>query len=289
MQKHLLLPLFVFFTLTACNIINPKEQIPTYIQLAPFEFSNPDSSFTGSSSHYVPSARLSVDDKVIGTFDLPCTVPVLMSKTSVLAIAPFVSNQGLKSYVFNYSLYERDTTTLYYNPGKIQNYIPKTRYARDLTSNAFKLKINFEEGLFFKNLLGDTTIVLEKDPSKVFEGNAVGAIYLKSPLKFSESISTNYFDYTANSCFLEFDYKCSLPFQIGLQAEDADGKVYGEYLAGYYAKESWGKIYMDVSNFVKTNKAYSKFYIKIRSTLEEFDGKYTGGYVLLDNIKVISR
>lgn len=289
MSKHLLFPLFIFFTLSACNIINPKEQVPTYIHLEPFDFSNPDSSFTGSSSHSIPSARLSIDDKIIGTFDLPCTVPVIMSKTSLLAIAPFVSNQGLKSYVFNYFLYERDSTTFLYNPGKIQNYTPKTRYSRDLTSNAFKLKINFEEGLFFKNLLGDTTIVLEKDPSKVFEGSAVGAIYLKSPLKFSENISTNYFGYTENSCFLEFDYKCSIPVQIGLQAEDADGKIYGEYLAGYYPKDTWSKIYMDLSTFMKANKSYTKFYIKVRSTLEEFDGKYTDGYVLLDNIKVISR
>lgn len=287
--RFYLLILLGLLTFSACNIINPKEPVPTYIQLSEFTFTNPDSSFTGSSSHLIPSARVSVDDKIVGTFDLPCTVPILLSKTSVVAIAPFVNNQGLKSYVFNYPMYERDTTTLYLSPGNVQNYTPKTRYSRDLRSNDFRLKINFEEGLFFKNLSGDTTMILEKDASKVMEGASCGGVYLQAPQKITESISTTYFDYTTNSCYLEFNYRCSMPFQIGLQAENADGLTYGEYLAGYYPKDSWGKIYMDVSSFVQSNKSYSKFYIKLRTNLDEFDGKYTEGYVLIDNIKVVSK
>lgn len=276
-------------TFSACNIINPSEPIPTYLQLDEFTFSNPDSNFTGSSSHQIPSARVSVDDVAIGTFDLPCTVPILLTKSSLVAIAPFVSNQGLKSYVFNYPMYQRDTTTLYLNPGNVQRYTPKTRYRSDIRSNDFKLKINFEEGLFFKNLSGDTTILLEKDASKVMEGAYCGAMYLQAPQKISESITTTFFGYTSNSCYLEFNYRCDMPFQIGLQAEDADGKTYGEYLAGYYPKDTWGKIYMDLSTFVKSNSSYSKFFIKVRTNLNEFDGKYTGGFVLLDNIKVVSK
>lgn len=289
MLKILYLSLFVLLGFSACNLINPKEQIPTYLHLDPFVFNNPDSSFTGSTTYEIPSAWVYVDDVAAGTFDLPCTVPVLMSKTGKVKIVPGVVSQGIKSYVTQYPFYQFDTTTLVFNPGKIQYYTPKTNYTKDLNSNSFKLKINFEEGLLFRNLSGDTTILMEKDPNKVRSGNASGAIYLKSPLKWSESISSNYFEFAENACYLEFDYKGTLPFQIGLQAENIDGEVYGEYLAGFYPKENWGKIYIDLSTFLKTNNSYTKFYIKVRSTLEEFDGKYTDGYVLLDNIKVISK
>lgn len=289
MHKLLYSALFICLSFSACNIINPKEQIPTYLRLDPFVFSNPDSSFTGSTTYSIPSAWVYVDDIPAGVFDLPCTVPVIMNKTSKIKIIAGVNNQGLKSYVFQYPYYQIDTTSLFYNPGKVQDYSPKTRYLSNLSSSDFKLKINFEEGLQFKNLGSDTSMVIEKDPSKVISGQNSGAIYLKSPQKFSESISVNYFELPINACYLEFDYKSTLPFQIGLQAEDVEGKIYGEYLSGFNPKATTNKIYLDLATFTKTNKTYTKFYLKVRSSLEDFDGKYTEGYVLLDNFKVISK
>jgi hypothetical protein len=289
MHKFLFAALLICLSFSACNIINPKEQVPTYLQLEPFVFSNPDSSFTGSSTYNIPSAWVYADDVPVGVFDLPCIVPVMMSKTSKIKIFGGVYNQGLKSYVFQYPFYQIDTTTLMYNPGKIQSYSPKTRYLSSLNATAFRLKINFEEGLQFKNLGSDTAMVIEKNPGTVISGENSGAIYLKSPQKFSENISVNYFELPAGACYLEFDYKSTLPFQIGLQAEDAGGKIYGEYLSGFNPKSIASKIYLDLGTFTKTNKTYKKFYLKVRSSLEDFNGKYSEGYVVLDNFKVISQ
>lgn len=289
MNKYLYFTLIFPFTISACNLINPKEQVPTYLHLEPFIFNNPDSNFTGSSSHSIPSARISVDDQPVGTFDLPCTVPVIMTKTSRVSIVPQVTNQGLKSYIFSYPFYKIDDTIITYNPGKIQNYTPKTRYTTDLTASSFRLKINFEEGLLFKNLSGDTTILLEKDPAKVFEGINSGAIYLDQTHKNSESISVNYFEWPKNDCFLEFDYQSTLPFAIGVQAEDASGNVYGEYLAGFNPRPTWNKIYVNVTNFKKAHPTYTKLYLKVRGSLDDDNSKYAAGYILLDNLKVISK
>lgn len=291
MIKKLHLFLIVLLAFSACNLINPKEQTPTYIHLEPFTFSNPDSNVTGSASHDIPSAKIAIDDRAIGTFDLPCTVPVIMSQSGKLSVIPMVTNQGLKSYVVQYPFYKSDSTTLSFNPGKIQNFSPKTRYWSDLTSSAFRMKNNFEEGLYFKNLSGDTSMVLEKDPSLVFEGKNCGAIYIKAPKKSSESISQNYFEISNynNDCFLELNYKSSIPFQIGLQAENSSGTIAGEYILGLLPKSNWGKIYLSLSTFTNTYRTYPKYYLKFRVALDEFDGKYTDGYVLIDNIKVIAR
>ena len=56
MHKLLYSALFICLSFSACNIINPKEQVPTYLRLDPFVFSNPDSSFTGSTTYSIPSA-----------------------------------------------------------------------------------------------------------------------------------------------------------------------------------------------------------------------------------------
>ena len=146
MHKFLFAALLICLSFSACNIINPKEQVPTYLQLEPFVFSNPDSSFTGSSTYSIPSAWVYADDVPVGVFDLPCVVPVMMSKTSKLKIIAAVYNQGLKSYVFQYPFYRIDTTTLMYNPGKVHSYSPKTRYLSSLNATAFRLKINLIKG-----------------------------------------------------------------------------------------------------------------------------------------------
>lgn len=289
MQKHLFYLLLIPFIFSACNLINPKESIPTYIHIEPFTFSNPDSSFTGSSTNSIPSAVVRFDDQTIGTFDLPCTVPIIMNKSGTVSIVPTVVNQGIKSYVLEYPFYQSDAVSLEYSPGNVKNYSPKTKYSNDLTANSFKLKINFEEGNFFKNLSGDSTIMLEKDKNKVISGDNSGALYLKSPQKSSESISTTFFEYPPLPCYLEFDYTSTMPFQIGLQAETADGKIYGEYLTGFYPKSNRTKIYIDLSTFLQKTKGYTKYFIKLRSSLEEFDGQYSEGNVIIDNIKVIAR
>lgn len=277
------------FFVSACNIINPKEQTPTYLHLEPFTFYNPDSNITGSSTFSAPVAYVYANDLPVGLFDLPCTAPILINKNAAIRIIPGVYNQGLKSYVFQYPFYRSDTTTLAFAPGKTQNYTPQTRYSTDLTSTSFRFKVNFEEGLQFDFLSGDTAITIENDPTKVLSGKHSGAIYLRTPQKYSENISINYFELPTTQCYLEIDYKSSLPFQIGLQGEDNSGNVLKEYLAGFYPKNEWGKIYLELGTFTTTNSRFSKFYITIRSSLEDFEGKYTDGYVLIDNIKVISR
>lgn len=289
MIRHLFSIILFSFLFSACNLVNPKEQIPTYLHLEPFVFNNADSNVTGSSFHAIPSVKVAVDDITVGTFDLPCTIPLMMSKTSVAQIIPQVTNQGLKSYVFSYPFYSSDTVTVQYNPGKVQNYTPKTRYAPDLTSTAFRMKINFEEGLLFRRLSGDTSFVLEKDPAKVIEGQYSAALYVNQDRKASENISSNYFESPQSECYLEIEYRCTVPFTIGLQGEKTDGTVYAEYFAGFYPKDQRNKVYIELGSFTKKYASYPKFYIILRANLNDEDGKYKEGYVIIDNIKVISR
>ena len=289
MNKHFYFLLLFPFVFAACNIINPNEEVPTYIHVEPFVFNNPDSSFTGSSFQIIPSARVSVDDITVGIFDLPCTVPVLLKKSGSLRVAPFVTNQGLKSYVFLYPFFAADTTTIIYNPGQVQHFSPKTKYSADLTGVSFRLKVNFEEGLLFRNLSGDTSLLLEQGAGKVLDGKYSGALYLNQAHKASESISSNYFDWPATPCYLELEYRSTIPFSIGLQAENSAGTTYKEYLAGFFPKDEHNKVYVELSTFTKANSSFSKFYITLRGDLNDNDGKYKEGYVLIDNIKVISR
>lgn len=271
----------------ACNIINPKEPIPTYLQLEPFAFSNPDSSFTGSASHQITSAKIFIGSAAAGVYDLPCTVPLIMGKDEIIQIVPMVMNQGLKSYVTPYPFYALDSISLKYAPGQVTNHIPKTRYLSTLTRTSFRLKINFEEGNLFRLGSGDTGIYLTSDPKYVIEGKYSGLLYMDQNHKNTECISTNYFELPTSACWLELEYKCSVPFQVGFRGEDASGNVKEAYSAGFYPKEEVNKVYIDVSTFTNQYTSLSRFYLKIRSSMDDDDGKYKEGYIVLDNFKVI--
>ena len=69
--------LFGFFLIsfiTACDIINPEEDIPAYIEILPYEYS-PESG--GSSSTKITDGWIYVDGEFLGAFNLPSTIPVL--------------------------------------------------------------------------------------------------------------------------------------------------------------------------------------------------------------------
>ena len=71
-------------------------------------------------------------------------------KTGKVVIVPAVTNQGIKSYVSQYPFYQSDSTTLIYDPGKLQSYSPKTSYSKDLNSNSFRLKITLRKDFCLK-------------------------------------------------------------------------------------------------------------------------------------------
>lgn len=271
----------------SCNIINPKEPIPTYLHLDPFIFNNPDSNFTGSASHQITSVKLFVGNATGGVYDLPCTVPLNITKDELISIVPMVNNQGMKSYVTPYPFYEMDSVVLKYAPGKVSNFTPKTKYLNVLNRSSFRLKINFEEGNFFRVLNGDTGIFLTNDAEKVIEGKFSGMLYMDQNHKNTECVTTNYFDIPTSECWLELDYKCTVPFQVGFRAEDNSGNIKEAYAVGFYPKDAANKVYINVSNFTNQYPGYTRVYLKIRSSMDDDDGKYKEGYVILDNLKVI--
>lgn len=278
----------VLTIISGCNIINPEEKVPTYLHIDPYTFSNPDSAVTGSSSHLVTSSWVYFNGFPVGVFDLPCTVPVVTDQAGTIYVLPGVTNQGIKSYQIQYPFYRGDTFHLEYNPGKTQSFKPATRYYESLTSSNFPLIETFDNGNIFTKLSGDTFITRSTDASLRFEGTASGYIYMKSPQTTSESISTISFLRSTNNCYMELNYKCSLPFQVGIKGADSSGNTYGEYLAGFNPKNEWNKVYIDLMPFMRNYYYFSKFFIMVRVALNDPGKTYNEGWVILDNIKIVT-
>lgn len=266
---------------SACNIINPKEQVPTYVHIDSFRVVT-NSKFTNLSySHDINNVWVYCNNNLVGEFDLPATFPVIVSDTGHLTLAAGVSENGQNNLVLQYPFYVYDNSTLTAHPGKVINYTPTTTYYSNITTNVIS---NFEGGIYFAQCGGDQGISIAPD-SLAYEGHGAGVIYLKAVGDSSIDSSVSSFTIPINTqAYVEFNYRSTIPFFIGIQANLStliSSTQY--YLAGIAPSSTWGKFYLNVSDFASKYQATSyTFYIK--AVLG--DGQ-TSGRLLIDNIQLI--
>lgn len=279
MNRIIYLILFSFFVLTlfSCNIINPVEDIPTYIHIDSFNFESTPN--TGTSSHKITSMWVYFDGKTIGTFELPATIPILTNKPGQILIRPGITFNGLKDIQTPYFLYQTDTLTIQNNPGKTIHFQPTTKYYPDSILNV--MNVDFESGNPFTKVDGDTGLLITNNPNYTFEGSYAGLIVLDSQ-SYSNNILQQEFS-TGMNPFIELNYKNSLPFQVGLQTTSSTGTTVVQFLVGFNPKENWNKVYIGLADFAA---AYPnrKYRVVIRVITESPQD----GFVALDNVKVIS-
>src|SRR5690606_29624008 len=115
---------------TGCNFINPAEEIPTYVRVDSFQFiANPN---MGTASQKITAVDVVLDNKTIGTFDLPAMVPILTNKKGRIAFTPYVTYSGLRDVQVPYPFFKTYTDTLEPNPGNTVSFQPQTAYTDGL-------------------------------------------------------------------------------------------------------------------------------------------------------------
>lgn len=282
----MLLPvLLIAATFSSCDIINPSEPTPTFVHIDSFSFSNPDPNTTGSGSHKITAVWVYLNNKALGVFDLPCTFPVLMDKKSFLSIAPGVTYGGLKDFQALYPFYMFDSMTIEPAPGETIDLKAKTKYYNGLS---FPYIENFDIGNGFeradKNAVEDTSLVRTSATDKVFEGDGSGYIYMDGVHPKTEIVNTTSFPIKTGNAFIELNYKCSVGFLVGLRGTLQDDVTVYKYFHGVNANGNWNKLYIDIEPYMGELQAL-KYQVLIRAELPEGQ---SDGYILLDNIKVVT-
>jgi len=278
------------FFLYGCNLINPKEKIPTYLHIDSFQF-NPTSTLPGATlSHRVNSVFVFYNNNTIGAFDLPCTIPIVTDKesgTGTIQIAPTIAINGLNDVMGVYPFYQYDAFTFNIQPGKIINRVPQTSfYPNTKITNIANFENSSNSGFFL--WMGNVPIVRVTDPSQVFEGIGSGCITISAVGDSSVDSSTLATQLTMTAgepCYIEFNYKSDIPFTIGLQPiGSALGPLNPIFGQGMIAPSStWKKFYYNAQVLVNTYQATSYvFYIKATYSTANSAGK-----VWFDNIQLV--
>lgn len=276
--------LFLLGISGGCQLINPPEPIPTYLRIDSVGFEIQDKEKEGSAHQQIQCVWVYMDNDALGVFDLPTQIPLLSEKPGLIRVVPGVVYAGMKDYLSPYPFFQSDTLAYYPDPGGEIHWQPQTRYFSDLR---FAWKEDFEVGNSWipvnADRTDDSSIHRVNQPDLVFEGSGSGMISLDRQRPFSENITNNGFALPEANTYVEIHYKSNVSFELGVLCQ-GNGQVVTEYLYGVRPHADWNKMYFGLNHFLGTYKG-SSYRLMLRSYLPE---DQESGYVLIDNIKIIS-
>lgn len=285
--------LLLFFPalIASCELINPEEPIPSYIYIEPFTMvENPDIQ-AGSLDHRISHVYAYMDNEFLGIFSLPALIPVLKEGDQELLIDPAVRDNGISSNVQIYPFYERYTTQLTIEPGKIDTIQPRTRYKSDINIHFIE---DFETGqpIFSEERDGNAQTFMDLSNEEVFEGFASGVIRLDTAnILFDAATGRDQlFDLRQGGrIYMEVNYKGETDIIFGLIEIDNLGNTESYYEFGLLPRDTWNKVYFNFTDLVILTGA-DNYQVVVTCGMPFQNGTFTRteAEVFLDNIKLIS-
>lgn len=278
--------LLIIFIFASCDIINPEEEIPAYVEILPFAYTSTD----GSTSEQITDGWIYIGGEYLGAFDLPKTIPVLMSGSQDVIIDPGIKENGINSSPSIYPFYKRYTGSIDLVPGEVVSIQPATRYDEAVAHIIFNE--DFDGAEF--NRFDEADII--NDDSDVKEGTRSGLIRLNATTKPSASLrgeALSVFPTQGDIGFLEMDYKSEIPIFVGVIGFDAFGnQTFSELTYGLRPKEEWNKVYFNYTELFSLLRQQNSvnYQIRIGVQIPIEDGAFImeNTEVRLDNIKLIT-
>jgi len=244
--------LLLAVSLPSCEVINPEEGIPSYLQIDTITLST-NYLTEGSNSHKITDAWVYVDDQLVGAYELPATIPVLKSGSHTIKVLAGIKMNGIAATRIQYPFYAHYEINAELIPDSVMvlqpvvNYYPETTFAwmEDFESPGYTLETTS---------LSDTTLLRVTGTADVFEGNSSGYFVLSNPpMDLFECKTINEFvlPKSGHAVFLELNYKCNNTFRIGIFENEAGGiSTQVPQTIVINKSENWNKIYVNLTNEV---------------------------------------
>lgn len=283
--------LFIALLFAGCDLINPGEPIPAYIYLEPFQLQENPGIQAGSLDHRISHVYAYSGNDFLGIFTLPALIPVLMEGSQELLLDPAIRDNGISTNVQIYPFYERYITQVALEPGQIDTISPVTRYRSNIKVHFIE---DFETGtpIFSEDRDGNPQTFMGLTSEEVFEGAKSGVVRLDTAnILFDAATSRDqlFSLREGGRVYLEMNYKNETEVLFGLIEIDNLGGTESYYEYGLLPRDTWNKVYFNLSDLVRVTNAES-YQVVATCGLPFQSGAFTRteAKVYLDNIKLIS-
>lgn len=288
-KVHYAWSLVLLFLVSACDIINPEEDIPAYIYIEKFDLTTNYSS-QGTDSEDITEVWIYHGIDLLGAFKLPATIPVLASGTQSIMAFPGIHDNGISALPDIYPFYTSYDLELDLLPGRVDTIYPQTTYKSNIDFVLFPQE-GFEgnSNLIGEELDGNSQTRIVNSNLDVFEGSASGRIHLDQTNNTIEVGSARFTDFPSatSSVYMELNYKSDVEFAVGLIGYDDLGNVaYSSFEKGLNPREDWTKIYFNFTEQIQligvSTSPVRTYHFCIHSRLRS---DQTEADIYLDNIK----
>lgn len=283
-MRYLYIFVLLSFGLSSCVKNNPA---PIWLDISKWTLnSNPNSGMNpGQLTQNFTDVWVYIDGSVVGVFELPCKVPVLVSGSCKVTLYPTVRNNGISATKKIYPFVEPYEKTMDLVAGETYTINPTTRY--------------FSETKFWVEDFENSTIKLTPDPmsnsSLLVENNSTigpwgyyGHIALTSADSLWVALSTDimYLPKSGAEVYLEVNYKNTNSILTGIISYiNGSGSDNPNISMNSQSSDvTWKKIYIDLKDIVSNTPSATYYRPYFRTLL---DSGLSSSDVYIDNIKVV--
>lgn len=280
--------LTVFLSFFGCNKFDPEEKIPSFIFIDEIKIET--SAGQGSNSNSgISDAWVYVGNELIGTFELPATIPVLHEGKKEITIHAGIKRNGIAGNRVKYPMmqeYVIDTTLI---PDSVITLKPIVKYESGVTI----WEENFETAAVKLHNSTQADVLLETTTSEVFEGNGAGTgVFGSNGTLFEINTDETIFNPLLwnNTVYMELDYALNHLAVVGIsykkanQSTDTD-LAYVNLTPTDSLDVKWNKIYIDLSEVTQPNAPFEDldFFIGLQKTNGSPEPK-----IFIDNVKIVT-
>lgn len=287
-MKHFLPGIFITFTLlifSGCDIINPEEPQASYIRIDTILVET-DPVLQGTNSSKISDAWIYVDQNLLGAFELPCEVPVLLEgKKEVLIGAGIKINglSGLRSPYAFYRLWEGEADLV---AGETTLLSPTVTYFDSLN---YPINANFDDisgNIIEATIASDTTVLLNNNPTVSFEGNGCFQVLLRRDSGYVEFQTVNALELPkqGSNVYAEMNYKTSHQMTVAVAAYYPASATRRSTIINLNPSENWNKIYLNLTEAVSRELGAVNYRLYFFAFKPSGSGELN---LLIDNLKII--
>ncbi|MDD2563135.1 MAG: hypothetical protein PHU27_02835 [Salinivirgaceae bacterium] len=277
--------IIALFLTQSCETFDPKEDIPAYIKID--TLMHPGLYPTGYSCAYVY-----VNYSLVGVFEVPRTIPVLVSDSAIVTIRPGINKNGANYTRTYYEMAEpyqtkvflEPTKTVTINPTTVNKAMIETPWFEDFETSAISMQAK-------DSLSPQLQVVRQTRPGHT---GYIGEIKISPSDTLTNKYEYEYYDsmliyFQGVPSYLELSYKSTQPFEVRLNAYlIRNNQLHDKSVMHIFASpDQWKRIHIDFSSIV-TDLGPGVFYKPyIRLYRNDNTGEQDTIKVCLDDLRIV--
>ncbi len=273
-------------SLASCDILDKDETVPGFVRITNADLTTILNS-EGAATHNIVDVHVFANEKFVGTFELPATVPILENGITRLNINAGIKSDGLTSNRQIYPFYAPLLAELNLEPG----IVTPLNTAELAVFEYFPSGLNFfiEDFESIGNALqqspNSTAIfTLTNEPNEVRSGS--GSLRVELTPENDYFLATTTWDLPVlprgRDMYMEIDFRGTNALEIGVITETPEFTK--TFAIGLLPQDEYTKVYIDMTSEISSQFQTSAVKFYFESKLQPGQSEST---ILIDNLKFV--